>query len=722
MKRIWLHLVIQFTFILFIYGGVIAQIDIQTSVQSSAGGIVQGGAFVLNSTIGQPSPNSILTGGEFNVSSGFIFKLFFDTTNTDTQAPVIKHTPVLLVETNKTITISANITDDKQVSNAQLFYRKIGEVNFILINMTANESVYSADIPSSEVTTEGLEYYLTAVDTSGNDIREPTSGVFSVQVSTQDVEPPTITHNPALFVEINQTITITANITDNEQVSNAQLFYRKGGEIIFKSLDMSASGNTYSGDIPNNEVTLRGLEYYITAADSLSNKKREPSTGVIILPVRVNGEGLVKETAQPSGSVQTAYRLISFPLDIENKNSESIFDDDLGSYDKTKWRLFEMGNEQSYKENTSTLKIKTGIAYWLIVKDADKKIDTGPAKSIKTNEPFAIPLNAGWTFIGNPFNYPIPLSNLSLANSQNFTIESFSGSWSPFTESLKPFEGYAVHSENITELLVNPAITSSSLSKKAKNEMTKSLWEINISASCQNAVDYNNIVALVSGSSKDWDNQDRPEPPVIGEYISLYFPHNDWDKISKTYSKDARPEFEEGEVWNFEVKTNIEDIVKLSFENIKDVPEEYAIMLIDKKNQTVKELKKSQEYSFISSNTVRKLQLVIGTNEFVNNEIAEVLAVPTDYQLYQNYPNPFNPTTTIKYSIPNVEKHTKSFSNVTLKVYDVIGKEVATLVNQKQTAGNYEVSFDATELTSGVYFYKITTDEFNQVHKMLVLK
>ena len=72
---------------------------------------------------------------------------------------------------------------------------------------------------------------------------------------------------------------------------------------------------------------------------------------------------------------------------------------------------------------------------------------------------------------------------------------------------------------------------------------------------------------------------------------------------------------------------------------------------------------------------------------------------PTEYVLFQNYPNPFNPTTTIKYQIPEL-------SFVTLKVYDVLGNEIATLVNEEKPVGNYEVEFNASELSSGIYFYQ----------------
>jgi hypothetical protein len=91
--------------------------------------------------------------------------------------------------------------------------------------------------------------------------------------------------------------------------------------------------------------------------------------------------------------------------------------------------------------------------------------------------------------------------------------------------------------------------------------------------------------------------------------------------------------------------------------------------------------------------------------------------------LEQNYPNPFNPTTKIKFTIPTVEtRHASSLQMVTLKVYDVLGNEIATLVNEDKPAGEYEVEFNGSELTSGIYFYKLTTGEFSQTRKMILIK
>ncbi len=90
------------------------------------------------------------------------------------------------------------------------------------------------------------------------------------------------------------------------------------------------------------------------------------------------------------------------------------------------------------------------------------------------------------------------------------------------------------------------------------------------------------------------------------------------------------------------------------------------------------------------------------------------------FRLYQNYPNPLNPETKIKYSIPSNIKLQPS--NITLKVYDILGNEVATLVNEEKTAGEYEVEMDGSRLTSGIYFYQLKVGNFIETKKMCLIK
>ena len=96
----------------------------------------------------------------------------------------------------------------------------------------------------------------------------------------------------------------------------------------------------------------------------------------------------------------------------------------------------------------------------------------------------------------------------------------------------------------------------------------------------------------------------------------------------------------------------------------------------------------------------------------IENKIDQL---PSDYLLSQNYPNPFNPTTSLQYTIGSLQF-------VTLKVYDVLGREVATLVNEEKPAGEYEVEFNAANLPSGIYFYQLKAGQFSETKKMILLK
>jgi len=103
--------------------------------------------------------------------------------------------------------------------------------------------------------------------------------------------------------------------------------------------------------------------------------------------------------------------------------------------------------------------------------------------------------------------------------------------------------------------------------------------------------------------------------------------------------------------------------------------------------------------------------LKMGKTVGINNNVTEL----NEFRLEQNYPNPFNPKTIINYELGN-----KNF--VSVKVYDVLGNEVRTLVNENKPAGSYSIEFDGSDLSSGMYFYKLTTDSFNEVRKMILLK
>ncbi|HEY6627152.1 MAG TPA: carboxypeptidase regulatory-like domain-containing protein, partial [Ignavibacteriaceae bacterium] len=139
-------------------------------------------------------------------------------------------------------------------------------------------------------------------------------------------------------------------------------------------------------------------------------------------------------------------------------------------------------------------------------------------------------------------------------------------------------------------------------------------------------------------------------------------------------------------------------------------------------------------YSFVDENVSSgfyqyRLKQIDFDGSFSYSDIVEVeVGSPNVFSLEQNYPNPFNPTTRIKYTIPNVEtRHASSLQMVTLKVYDILGNEIATLVNEEKPAGSYAVEFNihsdkGQNLTSGIYFYRLQAGNYIQTKKMILLK
>jgi hypothetical protein len=97
------------------------------------------------------------------------------------------------------------------------------------------------------------------------------------------------------------------------------------------------------------------------------------------------------------------------------------------------------------------------------------------------------------------------------------------------------------------------------------------------------------------------------------------------------------------------------------------------------------------------------------------SDVAQVDGMPTTYDLGQNYPNPFNPATNIAYEVPKA-------SHVTLEVFNVLGQRVASLVDQEMEAGKYTVEFDGSSISSGIYFYRLNSDDFTETKKMVMVK
>lgn len=597
---------------------------------------------------------------------------------------------------------------------------------------TANIQLNSDTLEVAPIDTGNAVITVFASDGKGGQVAD----TFNVTVYISP--PPVIAHASIARQNFNQALALTAKIKDEENaVRSATLYYREAGESNFVSVKMDTARASLedslraTASIPNSAVGTSGVEYYIEARDKHGVPGRAPRFGVYSVRVQIGGEGIDRGSAQTSGTAQSGYRLISLPLELDNKNAETVLSDDLGAYDDRQWRFYEWTSNAKGElikvEYPNVSEFAPGKAFWLIVRSGDKKIDSGAGTTVSTSSKFEIDLRKGWNLIGNPFNFDASAVPL-LANGDSLVFYVYENGWSaprkPSSRNkLAPFEGYAVFSDTATSMFILPNEFAAQIEPLPKAESSEALWSIRIAAQCQEARDENNFITIQSNASRAWDAQDHPEPPAIGEYVSLYFPHEEWNRLSKNFCNDARPEFDENEEWEFAVATNIRDEVRLRFEGVESVPREYEVWLIDKALHLAQDLRKNNHYSVAGRDVEnpKRLTLVISRAGKMKDEYEALQAAPASFELSQNFPNPFNPATTMRYALPRAER-------VTLQVFNLLGELIATLVDEEQKEAGYHVAIwngrnaRGQSAGNGVYFVRLRAGEFMQVRKIILLE
>jgi hypothetical protein len=548
----------------------------------------------------------------------------------------------------------------------------------------------------------------------------------TVTVTTTETTPPSVSVPSVSGGTAGQSVIVSAQITDNSGVASAALYYRKSGESGFTPTGMTGTGGSYQGTIPGGAVTSSGVDYYVKAVDLNGNVGRFPPTGWSSVQVLITGGGLVKGTPQGGGSLQTAYRLVSIPLQADQNDVGSVLGDDLGEYTNTQWRLYELKADQTPGECSKSTPMPPGKGFWLITKESGKVIDTGPGKSVPTSPPYGISLHAGWNLVGNPYAFSIPVGKLTLANSEAVVLRSYEGAWNntimDSVTMMEPFVGYALHTGNATTLNVNADLSTGVLPKATIPEIA---WWVVIEGRCGDARDVDNVALVAEGASREKDGLDMREPPVIGEYVTVRFPHPEWEGHAGEYCVDARPDVDRGgEVWEFEVRTASPKPVELKFSSLERVPPQYQIWLVDEAVHERQDIRTKPAYEFAGpgEGKARRFALIVGEATEVQKLMATKGLVPAAFELLPNFPNPFNPGTSIPFGLP-------AKSHVRLGVYTLLGQEVAVLVDRIMAEGYHTVEFDARDRASGIYFVRMSAEgvdgarqAFTTTRKIVLMK
>lgn len=360
------------------------------------------------------------------------------------------------------------------------------------------------------------------------------------------------------------------------------------------------------------------------------------------------------------------WNLVSPPLRLQNMSKGSLFPSAVSN-------AFAFADEFGYVRKDT---LNVGSGYWLKFTQQQQHTFTAPADYV-----LDIPVKKGWNLIGAAYK-PVPVGSVS--SSPSGIIQS------PFFEynngyvqatNLNQGKGYWVKVKQNGTLTLTTTYPKS-LGKDIYVETIDSKWPSILITDA----DGNQTRLYLVEKEKLVSSYELPPVPPNGAYDVRF----ETDK----YVEDKSIE-------NYVIILNsVKFPIKVKLENFED-NEYYRISdLLDGK--IYEDLIKSNEEKEITNSSLNQLRL-------------QKVVIPSRFELSQNYPNPFNPSTTIRFALPENSK-------VILEVYNVLGEKVKTLINDEFKAGYHSVVFDARELTSGVYFYRIETTKWKDVKKMILVK
>lgn len=527
--------------------------------------------------------------------------------------------------------------------------------------------------------------------------------------------------------------TVTARISSNRApLASASLLYRAGSSQDPTNVQMTQEQDEYVATIPGADIGENGLTYYFVAEDQSGRRARAPQQGVYSVPVRLGTASLQKPDSQPGGQTQAAYRLLSIPISADDPSPEGVLGDDIptlssaSTYDPSKARLFEpIGTSLAEFPNIGDFEV--GRSFWLIVRDQGGTIDVDDGMMKALNESVEIDLRRGWNFIGTPFTLPVPVSNLQTENSNSLTLRSYDASgYNPpeaaVTE-MKPFEGYALFVETATTLTVRPPLQDKEKGETAtkvhESEGTKFLWRLGIRGTSPTGTDGDNVAAVHEDAVDGWDALDWPEPPTVGDGLSIAFEAVKDGPTDVPLSLDVRRPLTRGATWPVRLWTQTAGPVHLSVTGVANLPDALEAWLVDGKTKASWNLRTTAQarIDVLSDNgSERSLQLVVGTSTYVREMLRDLEALPLQYALHPPYPNPSTGPVALKMSLPQDE-------DVTVDVYNLLGQRVATLKNgEPMSAGVHTVLWRAPRLGSGMYFVRVEAGPYRSTQKFVLIR
>ena len=539
--------------------------------------------------------------------------------------------------------------------------------------ITSGQSISSSSLYSINSSTSSQTSFA-----SSSDSFSVSQGMIGV-IQTLSIVPPDIyvSMTDTIF-QTGMSINVIGVLKDLNGVASANLHLQKGGsskEIILPMFALNDS--TYEVSIHDSLVTINNFRAYVRGIDNLENIGNSKSFFPSIIYGANELNNNIDASIYPDGVPSKKWRMISFPGSV----NDSIINNAKGNgYTFYVWNNLEMSWD-------SPSVIKPGNAYWfkhLYDTPFPFKSDSGIVIPLR---PYEIKLDQGWNMIGNPFaiSANVRADSSEVSNLYFFGDSTNRDGWEVSSFQMRPWAGYAIYatseSSSITLLPFSDEIESRSSSRTVGLE-----WVLQFSAKTQHNFDNVAMIGRKKHSLEIKDNFDIPLLPKIENGINVAFSIGESNFYN--YSSDFRSVDEVNGVWDLSIlsEQRSENIEFSVSQNANTLPNGIVLALLDIQTRKV-------YHDFLlnsimirsSKNLDYEFKVIVGEPEFVQSAVAEILAIiPSEFALSKNYPNPFNPITHLDYSLPKR-------SQVRLRVYNMVGQEIITLINEEKQYGNYSI-------------------------------
>jgi hypothetical protein len=450
------------------------------------------------------------------------------------------------------------------------------------------------------------------------------------------------------------------------------------------------------GGQPIDSITIFDL---IDVQVAINNYETKSINVPLSVPMDDNDEGNIK------------WLLFGYPFD--QINSDSVFSDigDPSKMQDGQWVVYNFDSVSDEYNLLTDSRMEAGKGYF-IAQAVNESVDLSykyenSILSRKLSDNILEVPGTGWRTISNPYTFDVEVDTPAILYRFDLFDQSFK-----LTNIMRPGEGYFVPPNVNTLTLINFGEYFPSVFPKI---FTNADWLFELNFSTDHKTDQLYLLGRSTDGAlyKSNDVRGYRKAPAISNDFKVYFSNYDQEKLSAIVSEPLK-EFSIDLVLTCTHKTTLEYSTFLH----KELPSGYSYAVIDQMGNKLNE----NESIFITNSSEKLLKLIYGTPEFISENITKIKSSVVDnFQLSQNYPNPFNPVTTITYNIPTTAL-SQGGQNVSLRIYDIIGREVATLVNKIQQPGIYKVDWDASKFSSGVYFYELKTDGFVETKKLILLK